>query len=506
MEKIRLSLILFFTAFVVNVSGQSWITGMTFDYSLNKQNWDSTAHHNIVLSFPSLSYDETFEIKLNDISSTSIYGGFKNHFTLKRNVLVADLSLGLNLYNYTFDLWKKSGSNNLDTSMYEPNKNDSLVWQEYMNDYEGVNIKGVYPAIRLHLGYKRELLNYRNIALYADAGMLIQRRFSFFQSFNKEIYNSGGDTIVAHFGKALYHKRILPSVYLGLSVRFGSNSFGLRLGSNIGSLTPKAVALKVSESFAQLTYSRLFRETHIGREQVIYDEYQHLSQTRASEYRQGDKFSYLQFSSMHKERAIYPSDDPTTVYFLEGTDSIKVTKEGYYVQPSIGFEIMLNTFFTHRWMMGLGLSMYEESYTSYGNIMTQGGQTTPFGEEILRSEPDNSYQEYWTKTKGSVGINTAVYVSKRTLPVDPYIKGSANMVMNYDVPEFLKTNSDWRSTAFFSVYKVGIGADLRLRLKSSKFFVLGIGADYNINPHINYMQYFVKVGYYRKKKLKNQRY
>ncbi|CAG5078346.1 hypothetical protein [Parvicella tangerina] len=487
------------------MEAQSWITGMTFDYSLKNQNWDSVAKYNMVLDFPSISYDDMFEVRLNEVSSISLFGGFKNHFLIKKNIVVADLSLGVNLYDYSFDLEKKSNSGNLDTTKFEGVKSDSSIWQDYLGANNGIAIRGIYPAIRLHLGYKRELVNYKNLALYADAGVLVERRFSFFQDFNKNIHNST-DSITAHFGSSLNHRNIIPSVYLGLTIRMGSNSLGIRLGSNLGAITRKMAPLELKENFAQVTYSKLFKETHLGREQVIYDEYQHLSQTRAAEYRQGDKFSYLQFSFPHDKRGSYTNEDPSTSFFLEDNDSLMVTTNGYYIQPNIGFEMMLNSFFTHRWMMGLGLSMYEESYTSFGNVSQNGNEVTSFGDEILRSEPDNSYQEYWSKSKLAVGMNSAVYISKRMLPIDPFVKGTASMVMDYDVPSFLKDEPDWRSASFFPIFKVGAGADVRLRLKSSKFFVIGISADYNINPHVNYMQYSVRVGYYRKKKLKNQRY
>lgn len=504
MEKIRIKVILLFLLMSLGANAQTWVTGITFDYGLNRQSWDSTKLNNIALDFPTQSYDEMFELKLKDLSSLSIFGGFKNHFIIRKNVIVADLSLGMNFYDYTFDLSKKVNSSSLDTSTTLSASSDSVLWENYLKSSNNVNIKGVYPSIRLNLGYKRELFNYRNLVLSADAGILIQRRFSFFQDFNKQVYNSG-DTIFAHFGNALNHRMFIPSAYIGFTMRFGSNTLGLRLGNNIGPITRKIASLQIKESFAQITYSKLFRETHLGREQVIYDEYQHLSQTRASEYRKGDKLSYIQFGFAHDVRAKYEIEPRTSTLFMEDADSIVVSTNGVYLQPNAGLDVMLNTFFTHRWMMGLGISMYEESYTSYGTI-TQGNSTTSFGDKILRSEPDNAYQKYWSKTKASVGINSAVYFSKRTLKVDPYVKGSANMVMNYDVPEFLKTNPEWRSTSFFPYYKLGIGADVRLRLKSSKFFVIGAGVDYNSNPHVNYMQYYLRIGYYRKKKLKNQTY
>lgn len=504
MEKVRVNVILFLLLFSLGANAQSWVTGMTFDYGLNKQNWDSTEQHNIVLDFPSQSYDEMFDIRMKDVASLSIFGGFKNHFVINKNVIVADLSLGLNLYDYNFELTKKTGSTTLDTSMNISTNSDSAMWESYQNNSNIVNVKGVYPSIRVNLGYKRELFKYRSLAFYADAGVQIQRRFSFFQDFNKTIYSSG-DTIFAHFGNALNHRMFIPSTYIGFTIRYGSNSLGIRLGNNIGPITRKIASLQIKESFAQITYSKLFRETHLGREQVIYDEYQHLSQTRASEYRRGDKLSYIQFSIPHDVRSKYNIEPRISNVFMENGDSAVIATNGMYLQPNAGIDLMLNTFFTHRWMMGLGISMYEESYTSFGTVSYKDRSMT-FGDEILRSSPDNAYQKYWTKTKASVGINSAVYFSKRALKIDPFVKGSANMVMNYDVPEFLKNDPNWRSTSFFPFYKVGIGADIRLRLKSSKFFVIGAGMDYNLNPHVNYMQYYVRVGYYRKKKLKNQTY
>ncbi len=504
MEKVRWIFIALLVSAVSGVSAQSWITGMTFDYSFDNQKWDSTAQHNIVLDFPSLSYDETFQVKLSNISSLSTFGGFKNHFYIQKNIVVADFSIGVSQYDYQFDLSKKAGSSPLDSEPFASGRSDSLVWEKYQDNYERIDLSAIYPSIRLHLGYQRELFNYKNLAFYADAGFFIERRFSLFQDPNKVIF-SDNDTILGHFGSALNHRLIIPSAYAGLTIRMGSNALSCRLGTKLGPVTRNIASLQVNESYLQVAYSKLFRETHLGREQVIYDEYQHLSQTRASEYRQGDKFSYLQLNIAHEERGTYANETPVTAWFLEDADSIEVSTEGYYVQPNAGFDLMFNTFFTHRWMMGLGVSLYEENYTSYGTV-TRDDQVTPFGDEVLRSAPDNSYQEYWSKTKAAVGINSALYLSKRTLKIDPYVKGMASMIMDYDVPTFLKDQPGWRTTSFFPIFKVGAGVDFRLRIKSSKFFVLGVGADYNINPHVNYIQYFAKVGYYRKKKLKNQQY
>ena len=80
------------------------------------------------------------------------------------------------------------------------------------------------------------------------------------------------------------------------------------------------------------------------------------------------------------------------------------------------------------------------------------------------------------------------------------------MVMDYDVPSFLKSNSDWSTKSFFGIHRIGVGVDIRLRIKSSKFLIIGVGADYNLNPQTNYLQYSIRLGYYRKKKLKNQTY
>lgn len=504
MEKIRRYLFLVILFVASNSQAQSWITGMTFDYGFSQTKWDSTSQHNILLQFPSLSYDETFDIALSDVSSMHMYGGFKNQFLIKKNLIIADLSVGLNLYQYSFDLSKKAGSALLDTNKIGVRPSDSEIWQGYLDEEEELIVSGVYPSIRVHLGYKRELVNYRNLALYADAGILGQRHFSFFQDFNKDI-NESGEPIYAHFGSALNHRAFIPSAYIGFSLRINSSSFGLRLGGDLTAITRKGASLQVKENFVQVTYTKLFKEMHLGREQVLYDEYQHLTQTRASEYRRGDKYSYLQFSFPHDKRRSYTNDVPLVSWLLEDQDSILVTTNGYYVQPNVGVDLMFNTFFTHRWMVGMGISMYEERYTSFGTI-TQNDLTTAFGDEILRSEPSNSYQEYWSKTKASVAINTAVYISKRAMKIDPYVRGAANMVMDYDIPEFLKEDPNWRTTSFFPVMKLGAGADVRLRLKSSKFFAIGAGVDYNINPHVNYLQYYVRIGYYRKKKLKNQTY
>lgn len=503
MEKIRLIVILLLA--FSGTYAQSWVTGISFDYTNSSPAWDSTSKHNVPVDFPNLKYDETFEIRLKGLKSSGYHVGFKNHFVFNKNVVVTDIGVGLNFYKYQFNLTKKDYTSSLDTTINGDGLSDSLVWQHYQdNNNEDFNIVGAFPSIRLHIGYKRELLKYKNLSLYGDAGIIGQRRFSFFQDYSKNI-GDNTEPIWINFRNLLSQRMFISSVYVGFSMRYNSHLFGIKLGNNLGPTTRKIAALTINESFALISYSKLFSESHLGKEQIIYDEYQHLSQTRSSEFRRGDKYSYFQFGSIHENRAIYQNYTPSESWFVDNGDSTKILTEGYNLRPNLGFELMLNSYFTHRWMAGLGFGMYQETYYSYGDIVNEGTETS-FGNEHITSSPDNSYQEYWNKNKVTVALNTAIYPSKRIMKIDPYVKGSASMVMGYDAPTFLAVDPSWKAKSFFPIIKVGAGVDIRLRLKSSKYFVLGTGIDYNINPHVNYAQYYFRVGYYRKKKLKNQTY
>lgn len=503
MEKVRYIVISLLLMLGSQLSAQVWITGISADYQMNRSTWDSTRTYNTVLDFPSLTYDQTFESRVTAISNLNAHLGMHNRFIFNKNILIADFQLGLSKYDYAISISKKANSFPLDTAINEFGINDSISWSNYANSVSSTSVSALYPSIRIHVGYERQLLLFRNLSINGDAGLYVDRKFSFFQNFNRQI-NETSDTISAFLGPLLIHRKFIPSIYAGFSIKYTSHQFGIRIGTSIGPVTRKVSPFVLKESFAQITYTKLIKETHLGKEQVIYDEYQHLAQTRASEYRRGDKFSYIQFNVPHKKCGEY-EDDMTSSWVIENNDSILVNTKGHMVQPNMGIGLMLNTFFTHRWMMGLGLSLYGETYASYGTLDQQGSAEN-FGEEMPQAVPDNSYQTYWNKNKAAVALNTAVYVFNRTLPVDPYVKATANMVMDYDVPEFLKDEPEWRTTAFFPIYQIGAGFDIRLRIKSSKFFVVGLGADYNINPHVNYMQYYARVGYYRKKKIKNQRY
>lgn len=506
MEKIKLHMSIVIILFAT-ISGwsQTWVTGMTFDYQNNAPTWDSTSSHGVQLSFPTQRYDDIFYVNLRDIQSTSFTGGFKNQFVFNRNIIRADLGIGLNFYQFSFNLTKQVGTAELNTGTDNHIVSDSAIWSNYSNQNAPIKIKGTYPSLRLNIGYERELFKFKNIVCLANIGVLTQRRFSFFQNFDTDI-NGDSDPVWVNFNGLLQQKKLIVANYAGISLRYNSNIIGLRVGNTYGMINHHNSSLNFREVYTGLTYTKIFRESHLGKEQVLYDEYQHLSQTRASEYRRGDKYSFIQFGLGQQNRVEYSLDTPSQKFIIQNEDSILITTSGYYVQPNLGFELLLNTFFTHRWLTGLGFGLYQETYYSKGNLSNQSGQSLNFGDEVLTSNPNNEYQEYWNKAKVAVTMNTAVYFSKRIMKIDPYIKGTASMVMDYDVPDFLKQNADWRTTSFFPIYKIGLGTDIRLRLKSSKFFVLGIGVDYNLNPHINYVQYSVRIGYYRKKKLKNQTY
>lgn len=506
MEKISKHIVLLFCLFLTGtVSAQSWVTGITFDYQANRPSWDSNAMHNVTLNFPTQSYDETFHVRLNQLTSSGFYIGFKNKFIFNKNAINADLSLGLNFYDYEFQVHPNNENYQLDGSTETHPNSDSAIWENYAAQDKSFMLSGTFPSFRLNVGYERELFKFKNLVFYGQTGLLLQRRISFLQDFETNITDIN-NPIEVDFSGLLQQKALLFSNYLGISLRYNSHVLGIDVGTTYGSIDHAQSTLDFKETFARVSYTKLFRASHLGKEQILYDEYQHLSQTKAAEYRKGDKYSYFQFGFNHQERAQYANDSIGTGWILQNGDSVMIQTEGYYVSPNLGFELMLNTYFTHRWMAGLGVGLYQETYYSYGSTTDPTGTEQSFGDEVLNSNPNNEYQYYKNRSKGVFSINTAWYLSKRIMVIDPYLKGSGSMVMNYDVPDFLKQNPDWRGTSFFPVVKVGAGIDIRMRLKSSKFFVLGICADYNVNPHVNYLQYSVRIGYYRKKKLKNQTY
>lgn len=483
---------------VVNFVAQSWVNGATFDYAKSSFQWETNKSYNVPITFPNLSYNKTFEAQLKSLSNKSIQLGIKNHFIFKRNLLVTDISLGFNRYQYDFEISKKENSTFLDTSLNESGVSDSYLWKRFAlnNTY---SFQSVLPKIRFNLGYKREVFNYHNLAFYADAGVLIDKQFTSFQKLNHDIYTQE-DTISVPFGLLLKNRKILTSGYLGFTIRYSSSSIAFKLGRQFGSNFITESPIQANQNFVQVSYSKLFKEVHLGKEQVIYDEFQHLTQTRASEYRKGDKLSYADFGFSHEEEAIYPHDEVNKELVVENTDTTFVYTQGYKVKPETNLRLGVNSYFTNRWLMGLSVSMYKETYHTYGYV-SDGISSSEYG-----NNSNDQYETSASKTKYSIGINSAIYLTKEAFMINPFIRGGANMVMDYDVPSFLKQNSEWRTVAFFPYYSYGAGVDLRLRLRSSKFLVLGIGFDKVLNPHIDYNKIYVRVGYYRKKKLKNQRY
>lgn len=493
---------------IANVSkAQEWASSLQFEYGIKTVSFDSTKQVNPSIVFPSGTYDNSFKMSNIAVSSNSYFVGFGNDIILNRNIITTSIGIGLNVYDYKLRINQSGILNSAIADSSLTTTSDQAYWDEIIvNKTNAFNIVKNVPTLRLSLGYKRELFRLKSFVPTIDAGVSIERRFNL-QLSDSVTLEGSYPYVYSNINNQFNHKQFIFNPYLGLSMRFGTHIFAARYNMALGHIDDGNGVLSLHETSFQLSYSKTLGLSKIGKEQVIYGEYQHLGLSKSSEYRKGDKFSYMTIGFDQKAKTNYELDPILINSAIFNNDSITKITEGYEVTPNINFGLAFNTFATHRWMIGLGIDFYQEQYNSYGSTYDSLTNTTgSFSAGDNPSTPLSELVENRKKTFISPNINSAIYISKRILRIDPYVKGSAAMVMDYDVPSFLKQNSDWRTRNFFPIYKIGAGVDIRLRIKSSKFLIIGIGADYNLNPHTNFIQYNIRLGYYRKKKLKNQTY
>lgn len=509
MEKIIKHIALVFILVIIqNASiAQEWTSSLQFEYGLKTVSFDSSQKVSPTVTFPGGVYDNSFKMNNIEVTSESYFVGFGNDIILNRNIITTSIGAGLHIYDHRLRINKVGAlkSTILDSSI--TTQTDQAYWDEIIeNETNEFGITKNIPALRLSLGYKRELFRLKSFSPTVDAGLSIERRFNI-QPRDSVTLEESYPYVYSNLNNQLNHKQFIFNPYIGLSLRLGTHIFAARYNVALGRVDDENGVLNMKETSLQVSYAKTLGLSKIGKEQVIYGEYQHLGLAKSSEYRKGDKFSYLTIGFDQKAKTSYTLDSAQYSAITYNNDSLTKITNGYDVTPNINFGLAFNTYATHRWMVGLGIDFYQELYNSYGTTYDSlTNETGSFSADDSPYSPTNELVENRKKTFISPNINTAIYISKRILRVDPYVKGSAAMVMNYDVPPFLKENSEWRSTSFFPIYKVGIGVDIRLRIKSSKFLIVGLGADYNLNPHTNFIQYTVRLGYYRKKKLKNQTY
>ncbi len=486
---------------------QEWVTSLQLEFGNKTIDFDSTNKVNPSVVFPSKTYDNSFTIKNNSLVGKSFFIGIGNDIILNKNTITTSLGIGFHKYDYGLTIEKTGEISNIPRDPSLTNLSDQDFWNEITgNESTHFNVSKRTPFLRLALGYKREILRYKSITATFSAGIAIDRRYNVNVKDSLTLEGSYPYVYTNLFSQ-FNNKQFVFNPYVGIGVRFGSNVLSMKYGAALGRIDDKNGIANFKESFAQFGYARILGLSKIGKEQVIYDEFQHLGLARSSEFRRGDKFSFMTLGFDHKILTNYTLTDPKITEVVFEDDTITKTTLGYSVSPTVNFGLSFNTYATHRWMIGLGLDVYQEHYNSFGNVYDSiSGKRTDFMSGDSPAIPTDPYSEYDKATKIAPSISTAIYFSKRILKIDPYFKATSAMVMDYDVPSFLQSNSDWSTKSFFGIHRIGVGVDIRLRIKSSKFLIIGVGADYNLNPHTNYLQYSIRLGYYRKKKLKNQTY
>ncbi len=509
MEKIKIHIIstlILLTLGFQNYS-QEWISSLQLDYSVKTLNYDTNQIVIPQLVFPSRTYDNSFSLKNNSISGISFFIGMGNDINFKNNIITTSISLGFHSYQYGMKIDNTDSLNIFSSDSSLTSLGDQEIWNGIIdsktNQFE---VNKIVPTIRFSIGFKREILRFKSLVPIVETGMQLERRFNT-STYDSIVLYQPYPYVYSILNDQFNHRNFLFLPYVGAGLRIGPHTLGARLNFGMSRVDDGLGVLNLSENYFQINYSKVVGLNKIAKEQVIYDEYQFLALAKSSEYRKGDKYSFMNIGFTPSKRINYKLNNPIITEEVFENDSLTNVVQGNSVTPAVNLGFSFNTYATHRWMIGLGFDFYQEFYNTYGYVYDSiSGTTTNYEVGENPNFNENIYSKFTRNVMFAPSMNSAVYFSKRVLKIDPYIKGTAAFLVNYDTPSFLIGNQKLNSLAIFTYYRIGLGADVRLRVKSSKYLMFGFMVDYNINPHMNFVQYSIKLGYYRKKKIKNQTY
>lgn len=454
-------------------------------------------------------YSGQFELSGTLNEGRGYYVNYANRFRYKKNAVDVDAMFGLNIYKYDFSLKQISP---IDTVAQFDGSNAShqSIWT---NNYGGSNGTFNYshtiwhPGIRLGLNYYRTLTNFRGLQLEALGGFSFERRFNFLTQ-NWELPHQEGtpEEMVVNYNDVLNPKPSIVGFQIGFATRFNANNLKIGYQLQFSSGGTKSGFSAFQENALFVSYAKTLRYTKIAKEQLLISREDKQVASRLKRYRRGDKYSYIRFHggesvSQHYELEGAVNND----VLIDGMDTLLRTTNGYQIKPRSNVSLSFNTFLGNRILGGIGIHAYANE------VQTSGFVTNSSSGEVQTFDPSNEDAPYFGDEKTyqyfAPSIMMAFYFNGSQRVVEPFVRGRAI----YHIPTFSSEGHagiqlNRGDLDAFPGLKLGGGVDFRLRIRSSKYFVFALSGDYVINPIKNYTEVGLSIGYYRKKKLKNQRY
>jgi len=462
-------------------------------------------------------YTSHFNLDAQLNSGKAYFVNLSNRVKYNKNAVAVNLQAGFSSYNYNFGL---SVTDSLSSEIKDPVNSpysDRDIWALYYGN--GVNLHSfeqniIYPSIRLNFDYFRTLIAYKGLNIESFAGITIDQRFNFVVNKGENVNNEGGfEEMIVHFDNNLAVKAPKFGLQLGFNFKLNSNNLQLGYGFNFGNSGFEDGAVSFNEGAVFLAYSKTLQNTKITKEQLLISKQDKQANSKFRRLRKGDKYSFMNF---HIGNSVTQYFEAVTVltepWDLGGGSATRVTN-GYTANPNIDFSMSFNSFVGNRVLAGLGIDfrgnrMYSEGFV----IDSVSGNTTSFGfTGDLNNGGNNGtteqgFGDILNVRYYSPSLLLAFYFNGSQRAIEPFVRGRAvyNLTTFTAPSNYNYIQRDHISS--FTTFRLGAGVDLRLRLVSSKYVVLSVSGDYVIDPIKNYGQVSISLGYYRKKKLENQRY
>jgi len=387
------------------------------------------------------------------------------------------------------------------------------------------------PYINFEIGYSRSVWMYKGWEFLPSLDFRYRRAFfgdklinqSFLQTLEFKFEDDYGDYIEFPSQQYLKLKENSYFINLGIDFRYNASVFGLRYGFSLGEVSSLENVSSFNVSGFNFSYSKVLDVRKLAKEQLIADSDMGIPSLKTRKYRKGDRMFYASYFFDSKQMVTLDYETVKVDSDVSFEDANQITpglireSKGVNVRPNVSFKFGAASFFTHRLLLGAGLGVYVEKVNRYGVVRDTAGtffQEVKESDDYLTLKNDVFAHDNFnvsTNVLPIVMFNSAIYLFKYQLPVDPFVKGTFNFVLTSDngsISELLKgteSTIDY-GEPYYSIYTLSAGADVKLRMRSSKYLVFSVVGDYHFHPHGNFMQIGIRIGRYKKKKLKSQRY
>ncbi len=471
----------------------------------------------------------TVEGTLDDAWSAGVMYGLglkwdKNLFNVK-------IGAGVDEYNYHLNFKQ---IDTIPSSIGSNTQTGQNIWESVRNPVTlGREINGAIasPYVNFELGYSRAVWSYKGWEFLPSIELRYRKSFfddklisqSFLQSLDFRIEDGNSDFIEFPTQQYLKLKEHTFFMNLGVDFRHNASVYGVRYGFSLGEVSGVENVGVFKISGFNFSYAKVLDVRKLAKEQLIADADMGIPSVKTRKYRKGDRMFYASYFFDSKQSVAFDYSsvkiDSNVNFKNSSQDNLGHVKElyGVTVRPNVSLKFGATSFFTHRLALGVEIGVYIEKINNYGRTLDSAGvsyyevvENQDF--RILKNDvfaADNFYVD--SKLYPNVVFNSAIYIFKYQLPVDPFVKGSLNLVL---LPETRAISQILENTPntidygepYFSIYTLSAGVDVKLRMRSSKYLLLSVIGDYHIHPHGNFMQLGLRLGRYKKKKLKNQRY